>query len=67
VIRHFSEFSRNIFRKKRIDQGLGAEIGSYLESMAAEKVRCGITPEEACREALRVWEAWNKLKRASAM
>jgi putative ABC transport system permease protein len=53
VIRRFFTFSRNVFRKKRVDQELEEEIRSYLELVAAEKARCGMTHEEALREARR--------------
>jgi putative ABC transport system permease protein len=53
VIRHLYTLLRNIFRKKRIDEELDEEIHSYLELMAAEKVRCGMAPEDAFREARR--------------
>lgn len=53
MIRYVYELCRNIFCKKRIDQELDEEIRGYLDLMAAEKVRCGMTREEALREARR--------------
>jgi len=53
VIRHFYTFYRNIFRKERVDRELADEIGSYLELVAAEKVRGGMSREEALQEARR--------------
>ncbi len=42
---------RNIFRKERVEQELDEEVRSYVELMAAEKMRRGTGPEEAFREA----------------
>jgi putative ABC transport system permease protein len=53
VIRRLYTFCRNIFRKERVDQELEEEIRSYLELMAAEKMRGGMTREEALQEARR--------------
>lgn len=53
MVRRIYTFWRNVFRKERIDQELEEEIRSYLELITAEKVRCGMTPEEALREAHR--------------
>jgi predicted permease len=47
----FPIFIRNIFRKERIDRELDDEIHSYLEDLAAENVRRGMSREEALREA----------------
>jgi predicted permease len=53
VIRHLNAFVRNIFRKKRVDQDLDEEIHSYLDLVASEKARYGMSPEDASREACR--------------
>jgi predicted permease len=53
VVRHLCMLCRNIFRKTRVDQELDEEIRSYVELMAAEKVRRGMAPVEALREARR--------------
>jgi putative ABC transport system permease protein len=53
VIRRLILLCRNIFRIECVDQELDEEIRSYLELTAAEKVRCGMSPEEALREARR--------------
>src|SRR6185312_12570139 len=53
MVRRFYAFCRNVFRKNRVDHELEEEIRSYLELVAAEKVRCGVTREEALREARR--------------
>ena len=47
----FPIFIRNIFRKERIDRELDDEIRSYLEDLAAENVRRGMSREEALRQA----------------
>jgi hypothetical protein len=48
-----SEFVRNIFSKKRVEQELDEEIRSYLELTAAEKARGGMSPEAAIQSARR--------------
>ena len=53
MIRQVKAFVRNIFRKGRVDQDLDQEINSYLELLSAEKVRAGMSPEDAAREARR--------------
>jgi putative ABC transport system permease protein len=53
VFRHLPALWRYIFRRDRLDQELDEEVRAYLELTAAEKVRCGIAPEEALREARR--------------
>jgi putative ABC transport system permease protein len=42
-----------VFRKKKFEQELDDELRSYVEMQAAEKVRRGLSPEEALREARR--------------
>src|SRR5882762_1473003 len=51
MIRHLSAFVRNIFHKKRVDQDLDEEIHGYLDLLASERVRGGMSPEDAVREA----------------
>lgn len=51
MIRRLNTFVKNIFRKKRLDQDLDEEIHSYLDLVANEKVRDGMSPEDATREA----------------
>ena len=53
MLRQLHAFFRNVFRKPRLDRELDEEIGSYLDLMAAEKVRRGMAPEEARLEARR--------------
>jgi predicted permease len=53
VIRQLNAFLRNIFHKERIDHDLDEEIRSYLELVSAEKVRGGMSPGDAAREARR--------------
>jgi len=42
---------RNIFAKHRNDRELDAELRSYLDQLTQEKMRTGLTPEEARRAA----------------
>jgi hypothetical protein len=53
MIRHLYELCRNLFHRKRVEQELDEEIRGYVELMTAENVRCGMTPEEALRQARR--------------
>jgi putative ABC transport system permease protein len=53
VIRQLCALLQNIHRRKLLDQELDEEVRSYLELLAKEKVRCGMTPEQAFREARR--------------
>jgi putative ABC transport system permease protein len=41
----------NIFRRRQLDHELDEELQSYVEILSAEKVREGMTPEEAHRDA----------------
>ena len=53
---------RNMFRRERVDLELDEEIRSYLELVAAEKVRCGTPREEALREARRELGGFEQVK-----
>jgi putative ABC transport system permease protein len=46
-----TSFLRNIFAKHRNDQELDAEVRGYADLLAEEKMRQGISPEEARRAA----------------
>jgi len=43
----------NLFNRDRLDSELDEEIHAYLEMVTAEKVRSGMTPEQAERDARR--------------
>ncbi len=51
MIRYLRFVWQNIFRQQRVNEELDEELHSYIEMQAAEKVRSGITPEEAYRRA----------------
>jgi macrolide transport system ATP-binding/permease protein len=53
VISRLRALSRNIFRRKKLDEELDEELQAYLELMSAEKIRAGMAPEDAYREARR--------------
>jgi putative ABC transport system permease protein len=53
VVDHLRAFWRNIFKRESANADLDEEVRGYLEMTAAEKVRCGMAPEEALREARR--------------
>lgn len=42
---------RSLFRKPELDRDLDEELASYLEMLAEEKIRSGMGPAQACREA----------------
>jgi putative ABC transport system permease protein len=62
LIRYLSTLFRNVFRKRRVDQELDEEIRAYVELMAAEKVRCGMAPEEALRAVHRDLDGLEQVK-----
>ena len=39
------------FRSKRSEQDLDAEVRAYMDALVDEKMRAGVTPEEAKRHA----------------
>ena len=42
---------RNLFARTQVDRDLQEEIQSYIDLLTAEKIRMGMTPEEAARQA----------------
>jgi len=53
VIGYVRALWRNIFRRGNLNDELDEEVRGYLEMLAAEKVRWGLAPEQALREARR--------------
>src|SRR6202046_2102514 len=51
LLSRMTSFLRNTFGKRRNDRELDDELRSYVDQLAEEKVRQGITPEEARRAA----------------
>ena len=51
IIARIRSASRNLFRKTKADEELDAEVRSYTDLLAQEKMREGLTPEEARRAA----------------
>ena len=43
----------NVFRRNQLDHDLDEELRAYLELVVAEKVRSGIPPDQAWRDARR--------------
>ena len=43
----------NVFRREQLDRELDEELQAYLEVVSAEKMREGVSPEEAYRDARR--------------
>ena len=49
---HVNSLFRNLFRKPRIDKELDEELHSYLALLTDQKIREGMTPQEARRAAM---------------
>jgi urease gamma subunit len=58
----FPIFIRNIVRKERVDRELDDEIRGYLEDLAAENARRGMSREEALREARKALGGLEQIK-----
>ena len=46
-------WARNLLRRKRVERELDEELRAYVELMSDEKMRDGMTPEDAARETKR--------------
>jgi len=55
---------RNVFSKQQSDRELDAEVLSYVEILAEEKMRSGMDPEEARRSA-RIVPPWDRTIQAA--
>jgi predicted permease len=53
VISRLRALWNNVFRRKLLDRDLDEELQAYLELVSAEKMREGVSPEEAYRDARR--------------
>src|SRR5580658_1469246 len=51
ALSRIASFWRNTFSRQRNDRELDVEVRSYYESLAEEKTRQGLSPEEAHRAA----------------
>src|SRR5271163_1188810 len=51
ILSRMTSFLRNTFGKRRSDRELDDEVRSYVELLAAEKMRQGMRPDEARRTA----------------
>src|SRR5260370_25272795 len=51
-----------MFRKRKFEQELDDELRAYVELQAAEKVRRGMSPEDALREARRELGGMDQVK-----
>ena len=52
LIPRLTSLWRNLFHKDRVDQEFTEEIQAYLDMLTEEKIRQGLTPREARRNAL---------------
>jgi hypothetical protein len=53
VISRLRALWNNVFRRRQLDRDLDKELEAYVELLSAEKVRAGVNPEEAHRDARR--------------
>jgi predicted permease len=53
VISRLRALWNNVFRRKQLDRDLDEELQAYVELVSAEKMREGVSPEEAYRDARR--------------
>jgi len=53
VISRLRALWNNVFRREQLDRELDEELQAYLELASAEKMREGVSPEEAYRDARR--------------
>jgi predicted permease len=53
VISRLRALWNNVFRRKQLDRDLDEELQAHLELVSAEKMREGVSPEEAYRDARR--------------
>jgi len=51
VIPRIKSFCQSLFRKEALDRDLEEELRSHLDLLVAEKIRMGMSPEQARREA----------------
>src|SRR5437879_12383491 len=49
LLRNIATGLRSLFRRKQVDRELNEELGTYLEMAAAEKMRQGMSRQEAVR------------------
>ena len=52
LIPRLSSFWRNLFHKDRVEREFTEELQAYLDMLAETKIRQGLTPGEARRNAL---------------
>lgn len=53
VIRYFRAFWRNVHDRRRLDTELNEELAAFFESVVADRIHRGATPDEAARDARR--------------
>src|SRR5258708_27367758 len=49
LLRNLASGLRSLFRKEQVDRELNEELGTYLEMAAAEKMKQGMSRQEAVR------------------
>jgi putative ABC transport system permease protein len=61
-LRYLDKFCRNIIYKRRVDEDLDQEIRTYLDLITEEKMRSGMSRDEAQRQARRELGGVEQLK-----
>lgn len=64
MIRRLYALWKNLFRSNQIESDLDEEIRAYEALLSAEKMRAGMAPEEAQREARREMGRADQIKQA---
>ncbi len=55
-----------MFSKQDRERDFADEIESHVQMHVDDNLRAGMNPDEALRQALCSWEAWNRFARAIA-
>ena len=54
LIPRLTSFYRNLFHKDRVDQEFTEELRGYIDMVTETKIRQGLRPQEARRNARRI-------------
>src|SRR5438876_4270970 len=52
ILSHISSLARNLFRNRRVERELDDEVRGYIELLTAEKIKSGMSANEARRQAM---------------
>lgn len=57
MITRLRALCNSLFHRDQLNHDLDEELGAYVDLVSAEKVRSGMSPEEAYRDATRNWRS----------